>query len=185
MALFRQRAKLGSQKPYLGACSWRRVVKTDATIDVHGNSYSVPYKLIGKTVEATVVNDQLRITLAGEVISCHEVAEAGSGAKRRKMYPCRPSQGCHAPLGRRRQGCRGFGVNSCDCDWRLGAAEAAERVRRPIFHRACDGSSVRTLRASVGCGMILGGATRRRAIPRADLLSQSLDQQVTARLATP
>jgi len=44
---------------------------------------------------------------------------------------------------------------------------------------------VRTLRASVGCGMILGGATRRRAIPRADLLGQSLDQQVTARLATP
>jgi transposase len=72
---------LGSQKPYLGACSWRRVVKTDATIDVQGNSYSVPYKLIGKTVEATLVNDQLRITLAGEVISRHEVAKAGSGAR--------------------------------------------------------------------------------------------------------
>ena len=43
---------------------------------------------------------------------------------------------------------------------------------------------VRTLRASVGCGMILGESTRRRAIPRADLLSQNLDQQVTARLAT-
>ena len=77
---------------------------------------------------------------------------------------------------------------------RLGGFVTASSVWRRGFRLCADITGlrlrvtiwcgVRTLRASVGCGMILGGSTRRRAIPRADLLSQSLDQQVTARLAT-
>lgn len=69
-------------RPYLGAQSWRRVVKADATVDVWGNAYSVPYRLIGKTVVASAEDGRIVVrTERGDVVAQHVAAPARSGAR--------------------------------------------------------------------------------------------------------
>jgi hypothetical protein len=67
--------------PYLPPRSWRRIVKTDATIDVCGNAYSVPYRLIGKTVDVTASGGKVEVRHGDEVVAHHVEALDGAGAR--------------------------------------------------------------------------------------------------------
>jgi transposase len=48
-----------------------RKVQADCVIGVDGNTYSVPWRLIGESVRAVVAGDQLRISHAGHEVAVH------------------------------------------------------------------------------------------------------------------
>jgi transposase len=72
---------VGGQRTFAAMRTWRRVVKSDTTIDVEGNAYSVPYRLIGKVAEAHVENGILVIKVDGELVASHAAAPSRSGAR--------------------------------------------------------------------------------------------------------
>ena len=72
---------IGHQKPYAGPTSWIRTVKTDSTVDVQGNSYSVPVKYIGKVADAKLVDGQMIIAIQSQVIARHKAVEHGRGCR--------------------------------------------------------------------------------------------------------
>lgn len=74
---------ISTQKPFVGPASWRRVVKTDTTVDVLGNAYSVPYQLIGKTADVQIDDGQVTVRVDRIVVARH--AEAPTGAGRRTI----------------------------------------------------------------------------------------------------
>ena len=48
-----------------------RKVHSDCAIEVDGNAYSVPWRLIGETVRVTVAGEQLRVSHAGQEVALH------------------------------------------------------------------------------------------------------------------
>lgn len=61
--------------------TWQRVVKSDATVDVLGNSYSVPYRIIGKSVAVTAHDGRIEIRLGHELLACHDAVSEGGGTR--------------------------------------------------------------------------------------------------------
>lgn len=70
-----------NHKPFTGTQSWRRVVKTDTTVDVLGNSYSVPYRLIGKTVDIQIEDGQVIVRLDQQLVAQHVASAPGAGRR--------------------------------------------------------------------------------------------------------
>jgi transposase len=51
-----------------------RKVQADCVVEVDGNAYSVPWRLIGETVRVTATDDVLRISHAGREVAVHRIA---------------------------------------------------------------------------------------------------------------
>jgi transposase len=49
-----------------------RKVQADCAIEVDGNAYSVPWRLIGETVRVTVAGSELRVSHAGQEVAVHQ-----------------------------------------------------------------------------------------------------------------
>jgi transposase len=49
-----------------------RKVRADCAIEVDGNAYSVPWRLIGETVRVTLAGEQLRVSHAGQEVAVHQ-----------------------------------------------------------------------------------------------------------------
>jgi transposase len=49
-----------------------RKVHADCAIEVDGNAYSVPWRLIGERVRVTVAGEQLRVSHAGQEVAVHQ-----------------------------------------------------------------------------------------------------------------
>ena len=49
-----------------------RKVQADCVIGVDGNTYSVPWRLIGESVRVVIAGDQLRISHAGREVAVHQ-----------------------------------------------------------------------------------------------------------------
>lgn len=85
-ALRFDRAEAGALKPLAGRPPFRacrtlvRRVKNDCVVEVDGNAYSVPWRLIGETVEVTVAAGRLRVRHGTREVAVHEVA---SGKRQR------------------------------------------------------------------------------------------------------
>ena len=58
--------------PFAAARELVRKVQADCAIEVDGNAYSVPWRLIGETVRVTVAGGQLRISHAGQEVARHQ-----------------------------------------------------------------------------------------------------------------
>lgn len=61
-----------------------RVVGNDCAIEVDGNSYSVPWRLIGERVAVTVAAGRVRIRQGGRQVAAHEQAQ---GRRQRIVDP--------------------------------------------------------------------------------------------------
>jgi hypothetical protein len=48
-----------------------RKVQADCAVEVDGNAYSVPWRLIGESVQVAVAGDMLRVSHAGHVVAIH------------------------------------------------------------------------------------------------------------------
>ena len=58
-----------------------RKVQADCAIEVDGNAYSVPWRLIGEQVRVTVTAEVLRVVHAGREVAVH----AREGGRRRRV----------------------------------------------------------------------------------------------------
>ena len=47
-------------------------MQADCAIEVDGNAYSVPWRLIGETVRVTLAGGQLRVSHAGREVAVHQ-----------------------------------------------------------------------------------------------------------------
>jgi hypothetical protein len=61
-----------------------RTVRNDCAIEVDGNAYSVPWRLIGERVAVTVAAGQVRIRHGASEVAVHDVAE---GRRQRVVDP--------------------------------------------------------------------------------------------------
>ena len=82
-----------------------RVVADDYHVDFRTNRYSVPWRLIGKTVELIAEGDALSVYLAGQLVALHPIA-AGKHQVRTL-----PEHGPKAEARSRRSDCRPEGLN--------------------------------------------------------------------------
>src|SRR3712207_1818081 len=48
-----------------------RIVQADCAIEVDGNAYSVPWRLIGERVRVAVTGEMLRVSHAGREVAAH------------------------------------------------------------------------------------------------------------------
>lgn len=100
---------LNGRPPFRQIRELLRKVHADCAVEVDTNAYSVPWRLIGETVEVTVSDARVRVFHAGKVVAEH--AEA-SGRHRRLVDPahfvgvtgvggparrCAPVETLHAP----------------------------------------------------------------------------------------
>src|SRR6201998_4761978 len=73
-----RRAEAGALRPIAGFPPFAvsrelvRKVHADCAIEVDGNAYSVPWRLIGETVRVTLAGGQLRVSHAGREVSVHQ-----------------------------------------------------------------------------------------------------------------
>jgi transposase len=58
--------------PFAAVRELVRKVQADCAIEVDGNAYSVPWRLIGETVRVTVAGEQLRVSHAGREVAVHQ-----------------------------------------------------------------------------------------------------------------
>jgi len=58
--------------PFAVARELVRKVQGDCAIEVDGNAYSVPWRLIGESVRVTFADGQLRVTHAGQEVAVHQ-----------------------------------------------------------------------------------------------------------------
>jgi transposase len=85
-----ERDEAAALKPLDGRPPFRQVrdlvrrVQADCAIQIDGNSYSVPWRLIGESVRATVAEGRVRIHHAGEQVAVH--AET-AGSRQRVIDP--------------------------------------------------------------------------------------------------
>ena len=49
-----------------------RKVQADCAIEVDGNAYSAPWRLIGETVRVTLADGKLRVSHAGREVAVHQ-----------------------------------------------------------------------------------------------------------------
>ncbi len=57
--------------PFQAARELVRKVQADCAVEVDGNAYSVPWRLIGESVQVAVAGDMLRVSHAGRVVAIH------------------------------------------------------------------------------------------------------------------
>ena len=57
--------------PFAAARELVRKVQADCAVEVDGNAYSVPWRLIGETVRVVIAGDRLRINHAGSEVAMH------------------------------------------------------------------------------------------------------------------
>lgn len=73
-----QRVEAGTLRPIAGMPSFAatrelvRKVQADCAIEVDGNAYSVPWRLIGETVRVRIGGDTLRVSHAGREVAVHQ-----------------------------------------------------------------------------------------------------------------
>ena len=73
-----RRAEPGALRSISGITSFAvsrelvRKVQADCAIEVDGNAYSVPWRLIGETVRVTLAGGQLRVSHAGREVAVHQ-----------------------------------------------------------------------------------------------------------------
>jgi hypothetical protein len=71
------RAEAQALKPFDGIPSFQalreitRIVQADCAIEVDGNAYSVPWRLIGERVRVAVTGEMLRVSHAGREVAAH------------------------------------------------------------------------------------------------------------------
>ncbi len=71
--------------PAFGSCrTLERKVGDDCAVEVDGNSYSAPWRLIGERVEVTVAGGQVRLRHGAKEIAVHKLAE---GRRQRVIDP--------------------------------------------------------------------------------------------------
>ena len=58
--------------PFAAVRELVRKVQADCAVEVDGNAYSVPWRLIGETVRVTVAGEQLRVSHAGREVAVHQ-----------------------------------------------------------------------------------------------------------------
>jgi hypothetical protein len=58
--------------PFAAARELVRKVQADCAIEVDGNAYSVPWRLIGERVRVTLAGEQLRVSHAGQEVAVHQ-----------------------------------------------------------------------------------------------------------------
>jgi transposase len=58
--------------PFAVARELVRKVQGDCAIEIDGNTYSVPWRLIGESVRVTLADGQLRVTHAGQEVAVHQ-----------------------------------------------------------------------------------------------------------------
>jgi hypothetical protein len=73
-----RRAEAAALRPIAGIASFAvsrelvRKVQTDCAIEVDGNAYSVPWRLIGERVRVTLAGGLLRVNHAGQEVAVHQ-----------------------------------------------------------------------------------------------------------------
>ena len=66
---------LGGRAPFGQLRDLVRKVRPDCVIDLDTNSYSVPWRLVGETVQVVVLAGRVIVRHAGEVVADHPVCE--------------------------------------------------------------------------------------------------------------
>jgi hypothetical protein len=66
---------LGGRAPFGQLRDLIRKVRPDCAIDLDTNSYSVPWRLVGETVQVMVLAGRVIVRHAGEVVADHPVCE--------------------------------------------------------------------------------------------------------------
>jgi transposase len=103
-----------------------RKVQADCVVDVDGNSYSVPWRLIGETVQVTVTQSLLRVRHAGREVAVHHLRK---GRRQRIVDPL------HF------EGVAGFRTASRNGAVKIGEPAAAPLLLRPLsdYEQAAGG----------------------------------------------
>jgi len=71
----------------------QRIVDLEGYVHVDGHMYSVPYKLIGKTVEVRETKDQIRVFIGPREVASHALRAATGGRQRTTLAEHRPPRG--------------------------------------------------------------------------------------------
>jgi hypothetical protein len=70
--------------PFQAARELIRRVQSDCAVEIDGSAYSVPWRLIGETVRATIVDGTVRINHGSCEVAVHPVC---AGGRRRIVDP--------------------------------------------------------------------------------------------------
>ncbi|MBO0717022.1 MAG: IS21 family transposase [Rhizobiales bacterium] len=85
-----RRAEAKALKPIVGIPPFQaareviRRVQSDCAVEIDGNAYSVPWRLIGETVRATIVDGTVRIHQGAQEVAVHPIC---TGRRRRVIDP--------------------------------------------------------------------------------------------------
>jgi transposase len=71
----------------------QRIVDLEGYVHVDGHMYSVPYQLIGKTVEVRETKDQVRVFIGPREVAVHALRAATGGRQRTTLSEHRPPRG--------------------------------------------------------------------------------------------
>jgi transposase len=71
----------------------QRIVDLEGYVHVDGHMYSVPYQLIGKTVEVRETKDQVRVFIGPREVAVHALRAATGGRQRTTLAEHRPPRG--------------------------------------------------------------------------------------------
>ena len=71
----------------------QRIVDLEGYVHVDGHMYSVPYQLIGKTVEVRETKDQVRVFIGPREVATHALRAATGGRQRTTLAEHRPPRG--------------------------------------------------------------------------------------------
>ncbi|CAN5243592.1 hypothetical protein BH11MYX1_BH11MYX1_31290 [soil metagenome] len=71
----------------------QRIVDLEGYVHVDGHMYSVPYKLIGKTVEVRETKDRVRVFIGPREVATHALRAATGGRQRTTLPEHRPPRG--------------------------------------------------------------------------------------------
>ncbi len=71
----------------------QRIVDLEGYVHVDGHMYSVPYQLIGKTVEVRETKDQVRVFVGPREVAVHALRAATGGRQRTTLVEHRPPRG--------------------------------------------------------------------------------------------
>ncbi|TSE29587.1 Integrase core domain protein [Tepidimonas charontis] len=72
-------APLNGRPPYAQARELRRIVSSEACVEVDTHRYSVPWRLIGESVSVRVEGEGLSVSHAGKIVARHEVLQGTRG----------------------------------------------------------------------------------------------------------
>jgi hypothetical protein len=67
--------RLADRPPFRACRTLERRVRNDCAVEVDGNAYSVPWRLIGERVEVTVAAGQVRVRHGVREVAVHALAE--------------------------------------------------------------------------------------------------------------